>query len=93
MPDGISKANARQSAKSKRMGRSRAMANLPAKAGRRKLPKGKGKHITTPEERDRAMFLSQFGLKPYKNPWFSKKLIPMSDGAGGMEDRLAEQVV
>lgn len=89
MPDGISKANARQSAKSKRSGKSRAMANLPAKAGRRKLPKGKGKHITTPEERDRAMFLSQFGLKPYKNPWFSKKLIPMSDGSEMLADQVA----
>jgi hypothetical protein len=81
MPDGISKANARQSAKSKKSGRSRAMANLPAKAGRRKLPMKKGKHVTTHEERQRAMFLSQFGLKPFKNPWFSKKLIPMNDGA------------
>lgn len=80
MPDGISKANARQSAKSKRSGKSRAMANLPAKAGRRKLPMKKGKHNTTPEERQRGIFLAQFGLKPFKNPWFSKKLIPMSNG-------------
>lgn len=86
MPDGLSKANARQSAKSKRSGKSRAMANLPAKAGRRKPPMKKGKHNTTHEERQRAMFLSIFGLKPFKNPWFSKKLIPMNDGADTQDE-------
>ena len=73
MPDGLSKANARQSAKTKRIGRSRAMANLPAKAGRRKLPMKRGKHVTTPEERARGRFLSQFGLKPFPNPWRAAK--------------------
>ena len=86
MPDGLSKANARQSAKSKKSGKSRAMANLPAKAGRRKLPMKKGKHNTTPEERKRGMFLAQFGLKPFKNPWKSKKLIPMNDGTDMLDD-------
>lgn len=74
MPDGISKANARQASKWKNSKKSRAAANLPAKAGRRKPPAPKkGKHITTAEERKRAMFLSQFGLKPYKNPWITSK--------------------
>lgn len=86
MPDGLSKANARQSAKSKRSGKSRAMANLPAKAGRRKLPIKKGKHNTTPEERKRGIFLAKFGLKPFKNPWQSKKPIPMNNGTEMLND-------
>lgn len=82
MPDGISKANARQSSKWQKSSKSRRAANLPAKAGRRKPPAAKkGKHITTPEERKRSMFLSKFGLKPFVNPWKSKKLISMNDGA------------
>lgn len=43
-----------------------------AKAGRRKLPNSRGKHITTLEQRKRGSFLSKFGLKPYQNPWFTK---------------------
>ena len=43
-------------------------AGRPAKAGMRKLPIKKGNHVTTPEDRARAMFLSRFGLKPYKKP-------------------------
>lgn len=88
MPDGISKANARQSAKWSRSNKSRRGANLPAKAGRRKPPASKGKHVTTNEERKRAMFLAQFSLKPFKNPWFSKKLIPMNDSAEVLEEQV-----
>lgn len=74
MPDGLSKANARQSSKWQRSGKSRSALNLPAKAGRRKLPASKkGKHITTPEERKRGMFLAKFGLKPFVNPWINRK--------------------
>ena len=42
--------------------------NSSAKAGMRKLPSKKGNHVTSPEDRARAMFLSRFGLKPYKKP-------------------------
>jgi hypothetical protein len=74
MPDGISKANARQSAKSKRMAGNRAQAGLPAKAGRRKPPATKGKHITTAEQRKRARFLHEHGgLKPFVNRWVKSK--------------------
>lgn len=74
MPDGLSKANARQSAKWQRSSKSRRAANMPAKAGRRKLPAAKkGKHITTHEERQRGIFLAQFGLKPFVNPWINRK--------------------
>ena len=74
MPDGLSKANARQSAKWQRSSKSHRAANLPAKAGRRKPPAAKkGKHITTHEERQRGIFLAQFGLKPFVNPWINRK--------------------
>lgn len=74
MPDGLSKANARQSSKWQRSSKSRRAANLPAKAGRRKPPAAKkGKHITTHEERQRGIFLAQFGLKPFVNPWINRK--------------------
>ena len=74
MPDGLSKANARQSAKTQRSSKSRRAANLPAKAGRRKPPAAKkGKHITTHEERQRGIFLAKFGLKPFVNPWINRK--------------------
>lgn len=89
MPDGISKANARQSAKWQKSSKSRRAANLPSKAGRRKPPAAKkGKHVTTHEERKRGMWLAQFGLKPFKNPWQSKKLIPMNDGAEVFEEQV-----
>lgn len=74
MPDGISKANARQSAKWQRSSNNRRGGSLPAKAGRRKPPvTKKGKHITTPEERKRGMFLAKFGLKPFVNSWINRK--------------------
>ena len=68
MPAGISTAKGRRSAKTKASGASRAKANMPAKAGKRKLPAGKGKHITTAEDRNRAMWLSGLGLRPYQRP-------------------------
>lgn len=81
MPDGISKANARRASKWLHSGKSRAKANLPAKAGRRRPPIAKkGQHITTPEERNRGRFLSEMGLKPFRNPWKTNKPIPMHDG-------------
>lgn len=33
----------------------------------------KGKHITTHEESQRGIFLAQFGLKPFVNPWINRK--------------------
>lgn len=52
--------------KKKSLGSIRARAGLPAKAGKRQLPvPRKGKHLTTPEERDRARYLSRLGFKKY----------------------------
>lgn len=37
---------------------------VAAKAGYRKLPAGKGPHLTTPKQRENARFLSTLGIKP-----------------------------
>lgn len=69
MATGISKAKGRRSSKSKARAGSRAKLGLPAKAGKRKAPINKsGAHITVAEDRDRAMWLNTFGVKPYERP-------------------------
>ena len=47
-----------------------------AKAGRRKLPMTKGKHVTDPHNRRRAMWLHKLGIKFYVRPesWLNKEL-------------------
>lgn len=68
MPAGISKAKGRRSSKSKASAFSRAKANMPAKAGKRKGPVKEGPHTTNAEDRNRASWLASFGVKPYAKP-------------------------
>ena len=69
MPAGISTAKGRRSAKTKNSGKSRAKVNLPAKAGKRAIPAAKsGPHLTTAEDRNRAMWLNSLGVSNYERP-------------------------